>query len=603
MPIGYGTNIDALRAVRLSGKSSSLLGDAYSQLSSGMRINRTSADPAGQSVANTLGVNARVLGRARLNIDDGISQLATTDGAYQSASDLLYRMQELANQSANGTLTSSQRGALDTEFDQLKAEILRLQEGSQFNGNRVNRGGPTAKTAQQFKTVSGGTAISSDGRIATYLDSSTLRQRDLVTGEVRTISTGVSHFSADASGNTVAYTTGSTLETYDRSTGVSTSRATVKSTTAVLISADGSTVLVQDQFAYSHSGSAIGVSGGIVLKTVDLATGQIVGDDGLDLFQGAGGHSLSSLSISPDGSRIAVSGSHTIDREDTFVFSRTDLVTYRYSLGSGETVTATGFDSSNHLYILSAANYDGTNTTGKMNVFRKASEADKTQDFENLTRLTTNNGVTNFFITDRGNSFTFLSDANPTGENGSAVRQLFKQGLTGGVRQLTNGTSAISSTATVSGDGFTAIYTSGSTTYTIDARPELATIISTGSGSQGLISTAAMSLDGIVRGMYDLDISTAAGGRYALDSLKNSMNQLTLARSSVGSGISRLDSARRVTESAFTQTDTARHRITDLDIAESLAQSTRLEILRDTQAAVLAQASRLVPQIALSLLQ
>ncbi len=603
MPIGYGTNIDALRAARLSGKSSNQLGDLYNQLSSGMRINRTSVDPAGQSVANTLGVNARVLGRARLNIDDGISQLSTTDSAYQSTSDLLYRMQELANQSASGSLTSSQRGALDTEFDQLKAEILRLQEGSQFNGNKVNRGGPTAKAAQQFKTVSGNTTISSDGRIATYLESTTLKQRDLVTGEVRVVATGVSIFNTDSSGNTVAYANSTTLTTYDRSTGVSTNRASVKNASSLLVSADGSTVAVQDMYAYTSGGATIGIVGGaICLKTINLATGQIVGDDGLDNFQGQFGSSVQSFSISPDGSRIAIAGINQIFGDDTYVFGRTDLNTPLYQLSYGQ-VSGTGFDSSNRLYFLDSANHNGTNSSGKTNVFRKATETDGTTDIENLTRLTTNNGVTNFFMTDRGNSFTFISDANPTGENGSAVRQLFKQNLTGSVRQLTNGSSAISATATVSGDGFTAIYTSGSTTYTIDARPEFNTIISTGTGAQGLISTAAMSLDGIVRGLYDLDISTASGGRYTLDSLRNSMNQLTLARGNVGSGLSRLDSARRVTEGAFTQTDSARHRITDLDIAESVAQSTRLEILRDTQAAVLAQASRLMPQIALSLLQ
>lgn len=602
MAIGYGTNIDALHAIRLAGKSSNQLGDVHSQLSSGMRINRTSVDPAGQAVAQTLGVNARVLGRARLNIDDGISQLSTTDAAYQTTGDLLVRMEELANQSSNGVLTSSQRTALDREFDQLKAEIQRLQEGSQFNGNKVNRGGPTARAAEQFKTVAGGTTISSDGRIATYLESSTLRQRDLATGEVRTLATDATTFATDATSNTVAWTTSSTLVTYDRATGVSTTRATVKSTTKLVVSADGSTVAVADSYAYSKGGVAMSQIGGIAIKTISLSTGQIVGDAGTDDFNGGGGGSIGAFALSPDGSRLAVYGDNvSYGLQDTYVFARTDINNPLYQLQDNAT-TSVAFDTSNRIYFLSTADVNGTNPSGKSNIFRRSSETDSTMSDENLTRLTTNTGVTSLFLTDGGTSLTYLADGNPTGENGSNLRQLFKQTLTGDVRQLTKSNVSLSSATTVSDDGFTAIYTSGSTTYTIDARPEYRTIISTGTGSTGTISTGALSLDGIVRGLGSLDISTVAGARYTLDSLRNSANQLTLARSSVGAGVSRLESARRVTDSAATQTTTARSRITDLDIAESLAQSTRLEILRDTQAAVIAQASRLIPQVALSLL-
>ena len=600
MPIGYGTNIDALRAVRLSGKSGQQLGETYNQLSSGLRINRTSVDPAGQAVANVLGVNARVLSRARLNIDDGISQLSATDGAYQTTSDLLFRMQELAEQSANGALSASQRNSLDAEFSQLRSELQRLQEGAQFNGNRIARGGPTARAATQFKTTAGETAISNDGRIATYLDGTNLRQRDLVTGETRTIASNISLFSADATGTTVAYVSGdaASVYTYDRTTGASTNRFSANSISAVELSADGSTVavLASESFHDDGSGTSLGDDGYLHLSSYTLAGGILRGDRLQHQFVDG----VEYLTISPDGSQVALKGSNdAVGTSDTFIFLASDPKSIHYQLNSGYQEAIIGFDTSNRLYLTTTENLGSVNSSGKSNVLRTSDGT----SFENLTRLTTGNGVEAAFMTDSGTSFAFLAATNPTGENTTGVRQLFKQSLTGDVRQLTNRSSALATSITLSGDGFTVIDSDGSTTSLIDVRPEYTTTVSTGTGARGTISTGAMSLDGIARGLNDLDISTANGGRSALDSLRNSLNQLTLARSSVGAGLSRLESARRVTDGAFTQTDTARARITDVDIADAVAQSTRLEILRDTQAAVLAQASRLMPQIALSLLQ
>ncbi len=595
MPIGYGQNIDALRAVRLSGKSSAQLGDHYQQLSSGLRINRTAVDPAGQALSNVLGVNARVLGRARLNIDDGISQLSTVDGTYQSTTDLLARMEELANQAANGSFTTAQRGALSKEFEQLKSEIQRLQEGAQFNGNRVLRGGPTARASQTLKSTDGATEISTDGRIATYLDSNTLRQRDLVTGEVRTIATGVQFFSSVSSGTTVAYNVGDTVYTYDRATGTSTSRFSANTIKKLTLSADGNTIAFAAFESFSEVGAgSLGDDGYIHVSSYSLSSGLVLGDRQTQPF-----NSVTALAVSLDGSQIAVDGDNSaVGGQDIYVFLASDLTSISYSLFAGGQATIGGFDSSNRLYALTNQNLGSANSQGVSNVLRTSDGV----SYENLTRLSTG-GVATVYMTDRGTSFAFTSTANPTGENGRGVRQLFKSDLSGSVRQLTSRSTSLSTAVTVSGDGYTIIEDLGSSTTITDARPEYATIVSTGTGSTGTITTGAMSLDGIVRGLVDLSITSVANSRYTLDSLRNASNQLSLARGAVGAGLSRLDSARRVSESAFTQTGAARSRITDVDIAESVAQTTRLEILRDTQAAVLAQASKLMPQIALSLLQ
>ncbi len=123
MPIGYSRNNLAQKISRLQGNTQAKLGDQYNQLSSGLRINRPSADPAGLAVSSKLAAESRISNRARLNVDDGISVANSADGAYEAASGVLARMSELAGQSASGVLTSSQRSALSAEFDALHPEV------------------------------------------------------------------------------------------------------------------------------------------------------------------------------------------------------------------------------------------------------------------------------------------------------------------------------------------------------------------------------------------------------------------------------------------------------------------------------------------------
>ncbi len=145
MPIGYSRNNLAQKISRLQGNTQAKLGDQYNQLSSGLRINRPSADPAGLAVSSKLAAESRISNRARLNVDDGISVANSADGAYEAASGVLARMSELAGQSASGVLTTSQRSALSAEFDALRSEILRIQGATKFNGRSIVQGEAVAR--------------------------------------------------------------------------------------------------------------------------------------------------------------------------------------------------------------------------------------------------------------------------------------------------------------------------------------------------------------------------------------------------------------------------------------------------------------------------
>jgi flagellin len=110
------------------------------KLSTGLRINRAADDAAGLAVAENLNAAERGLTMGMRNTNDGLSMLQTADGAASGVSDNLARMKELAVQSASGTLNDKQRAAIQTEYEQLTAEITRTANTTEWNSQNVGTG-------------------------------------------------------------------------------------------------------------------------------------------------------------------------------------------------------------------------------------------------------------------------------------------------------------------------------------------------------------------------------------------------------------------------------------------------------------------------------
>jgi len=134
MPITLGSNIASLRAQRSLGRSTLALSDVYQKLSSGQRINKASDDAAGLSIADSLKAQQRIASVAIRNANDGISSIAIADAALAEIGNTLTRMAELAEQSANGVFSITQRSALQAEFVALASEIERIAFTTNFNG-------------------------------------------------------------------------------------------------------------------------------------------------------------------------------------------------------------------------------------------------------------------------------------------------------------------------------------------------------------------------------------------------------------------------------------------------------------------------------------
>src|SRR5687768_16339435 len=125
MTLGYASNVDSIRIQRQLNETSSALSKSFQRLSSGLRINSPSDDPAGLLLATALQADIRVASVAIRNANDGLSLAAVADGALQEITNILTRMAELANQSANGTYTQAQRSTLSSEFLALGSEVER----------------------------------------------------------------------------------------------------------------------------------------------------------------------------------------------------------------------------------------------------------------------------------------------------------------------------------------------------------------------------------------------------------------------------------------------------------------------------------------------
>jgi flagellin len=123
------------------GDTSSRLETTYTRLSSGLRINRAKDDAAGLAIAESLKADARIASVAIRNANDGISIVAIADGAIGQITNVLSRLAELAEQSANGVFSNAQRSALNLEFNALMSEVERIAFTTEFNGLKLLSGG------------------------------------------------------------------------------------------------------------------------------------------------------------------------------------------------------------------------------------------------------------------------------------------------------------------------------------------------------------------------------------------------------------------------------------------------------------------------------
>ena len=142
-------NITAMNANRMLGLTTGSLAKSTEKLSSGYRINRAADDAAGLSISEKMRKQIRGLDRASTNAEDGISAVQTAEGALTEVHSMLQRMNELAVQASNGTMSADDRQAVQDEIDQLVTEVDRVSETTKFNETYLLKGDGTTTTTEK----------------------------------------------------------------------------------------------------------------------------------------------------------------------------------------------------------------------------------------------------------------------------------------------------------------------------------------------------------------------------------------------------------------------------------------------------------------------
>ncbi|MDR2825350.1 MAG: hypothetical protein LBV76_00980, partial [Deltaproteobacteria bacterium] len=133
-------NLMALNATRNLNNNYSVMANSVRKLSSGLRINTAGDDAAGLAIRELMRADIAALNQGVRNANDAISMIQTADGALQITDEKLIRLKELAEQAATGTYNSDQRLMIDSEFQDMLAEITRIANATEFNGVHLLNG-------------------------------------------------------------------------------------------------------------------------------------------------------------------------------------------------------------------------------------------------------------------------------------------------------------------------------------------------------------------------------------------------------------------------------------------------------------------------------
>ena len=198
MSLRIQNNIEAFNAHRQLQNTSSMAAKSMERLASGFRINRAADDAAGLAISEKLRGQIGGLGQAQRNAGDAVSLVQTAEGALEEVHSMLGRVRELAVQYKNGTLSASDKTAIENEVTQLGNEISRIGSDTKFNGTTLLSGTPTVTFqvgADDGQTISvtgaalygAGSGFSVDSAIFTAFSTATIANIDSAIQNVSTV--------------------------------------------------------------------------------------------------------------------------------------------------------------------------------------------------------------------------------------------------------------------------------------------------------------------------------------------------------------------------------------------------------------------------------
>ena len=543
-------NIMAMNAYRNYTNNTSALSKNLEKLSSGYKINRAGDDAAGLAISEKMRAQITGLETAQKNAKDGISLVQTAEGALTEVHDMLNRMVELADQSANGTYDNeTDRANLQKEVQQLKDEINRIADSANFNGIKLLDGsmdaegiGGGANMSVNFGSVTAYEAgvSNADPTFSVSLDGLSLKANASrgslvlnVGGQNITLNfSGATKGSAVSLGSLSLAASSVTLGGIKYDISVSRGSLTFEMASSVVLTA-GMTLNPSFEVKVGNATGA-SIESGLINKGTQVITSGVIG--------GAEKMATATFEITKD---MLANGATIKIGDQTF--------TIDYSKSKDE---ATG------------------TTIGVKDLLTKDGQLDNAAIDEVITR-----------ITDAGQNNALFT----IGNNGN--NQITLQSKTG----LNSATYATLDTADE---------IKKQVAVNAPTQPGKALTLQIGDTSDSFnrlsVSIQDMHVDSL--GIEDLDISTQAGAQSAVDKIKAAINTVSSVRGTLGATQNRLDHTINNLSVMTENIQDAESTIRDTDVADEMMAYTKNNILIQSAQAMLAQANQ-VPQGVLQLLQ
>ena len=353
MPQIINTNLFSLNAQRNLNTTQGQLQTSLERLSSGLRINSASDDAAGLAIAERFTSQIRGLNQAIRNSNDGISFSQTAEGALSTATDALQRVRELAVQSANDTNSSTDRQALNNEVSQLIAEVNRIANSTQFNGQNILDG--TSSTlvfqvgANQNQTIGVDGVDARGSTLGANVSVSGSTDQTAVDALVAADTLTVQGVAVDLSGLAAGATTTQVANQINNVTAQTGVQAQLNTTvaTAALVNAGAATTLNGVSFTLAGDAGDIDTINGFTAQTGVTASGA----DGAIVLTNSDGSNIE-IGGTGLGAAQTVQAGITLSAE----VGSTILVANGFAVESGNALGAAGADqTANGINVLTQA--------------------------------------------------------------------------------------------------------------------------------------------------------------------------------------------------------------------------------------------------------
>ena len=560
-------NITALSAYRNLTNNNSAVAKNLEKLSSGYRINRAGDDAAGLAISEKMRAQITGLKTAQKNANDGISLVQTAEGALTEVHSMLNRMVELANQSANGTYQDEDRANLQSEISQLKDEIDRIADGTNFNGINLLDGSLSSTGGTKNVTINGVPSTKSLGCKGSYEANTAYSAAtfDFKSGDTFeytvSLENGESHTvklkaEKDASGN-VTKLVGSDNQSYAITSGA----ATVAQVDAAILGELNKTSLAKD----------------------------------FNITANAGKIKLEALKAGTDTPRVtSMDANWTEDGTLNTIANTVDVgVKEVQAYDDGREIAA------DDITLYNGKNYDDAVFTINGHKFVIMTGSDKAASLgENGTDMNATVGL--------GSDVTVLIAGDNAGDKGiNKADKNFQQNIDK-IKEVTglNVTDAIDESTIGDGTGTATGPDAGEGIRLSKGEANGGLVLQIGDTSAEFnkLRVSVKDMHAKAMGISNIDVSTQAGAAAAVDKIKAAINYVSTTRGDLGAIQNRLEHTINNLSVTTENMTAAESRIRDVDMAEEMMAYTKNNILVQASQAMLAQANQ-IPQGVLQLLQ